>query len=133
MHHIFSPQKSSTFKCPKQSKILGFYIWNRIIRARFFLNLLEIHKGFFIDISPYSYPNLSNKLNAKATVNMLTFRCMFRHENETKTIGIHIFQQIKDPYSAWVTGRNLILEILQDLGLEIDRVVRVSFAFLFDF
>lgn len=57
---------------------------------------------------------------------MLTLRCMFRHEAVTKTIGIHIFQSIKDPYSAWETGRQLILEKTKDLGLTFNRVIRVS-------
>lgn len=57
---------------------------------------------------------------------MLTLRCMFQHQNETKTIGIHIFQQVKDPFSAWESGRSLILSKLKELGVEVERVIRVS-------
>ena len=72
------------------------------------------------------YFNFSNKLNSNATVNMLTLRCLFKYQNETKTIAIHIFQQVKDPYPAWITGRNLILEKLKEMGITCDRIVRVS-------
>ena len=87
------------------------------------------------DTKHLNYYNLnsSNKLNAKATCNMLTLRCMFLYQNETKTIGIHVFQQIKDPYSAWESGRKLIMKKTKDLGLEFDRLIRVSILFCFRF
>ena len=68
----------------------------------------------------------SNKLNARATVNMLTLRAMFNFESSTKTLACHIFQQEKDPYSAWLTGRDLIMEKIDEMDIKINRIVRVS-------
>ena len=60
---------------------------------------------------------------------MLTLRCIFSDGNETKTIAVHVFQQVKDPFSAWVTGRNLILEKTKAMGLCFKRIVRVSYNY----
>jgi len=57
---------------------------------------------------------------------MLTLRAKYNDESSTKTIACHIFQQQKDPYSAWVTGRDLILEKIEETGIQIERIVRVS-------
>ena len=57
---------------------------------------------------------------------MLTLRAKFHNENSTQTLACHIFQQEKDPYSAWLTGRDLILEKIDEMDIQIDRIVRVS-------
>ena len=68
----------------------------------------------------------SNKLNHFSNCSMMTLRALFSDGGVTQTIGCHIFQDVKDSYSAWNTGRDLILEKLQERGLKFKHLVKVS-------
>ena len=57
---------------------------------------------------------------------MLTMNARFKMNDEIQSIAVHIFEQVKNPYSSWKTGRDFIFNLLKEMGLFPERVVKVS-------
>ena len=67
----------------------------------------------------------SNKLNSRSCINMLTIHAKFCSNGEIKSLCLHVFQHQKDPYGSWQTGRNFLINELNNLGFKFKRLVKV--------
>ena len=60
---------------------------------------------------------------------MLTINAKFKFNDEIKSLGVHVFEHQKDPYSSWLSGRDFLIKELNDLGFKFDRLVKVNLSY----
>ena len=57
---------------------------------------------------------------------MLTINAKFQINGEIQSLCVHVFEHQKDPFSSWQSGRNFILQELNDRGYKFERLVKVN-------